>query len=125
MTHGRKTILLVDDAMTIRKLARAMLGADFDYLEAENGEQAHTVAQKSRPDLIVMDLNMPVRDGIEGLAALKRDPSTSRIPVIILTSETEPHKRERCLDLGCADFLRKPLDRTQLKNAVTRNLSPR
>ncbi len=122
MTTGRKTILLVDDAMTIRKLARAMLGTDFDYLEAENGAEANLVAKQRRPDLIVMDLNMPVKDGIEGLADLKRDPTTRPIPVIILTSETEPHKRERCLALGCADFLRKPLDRTQLKTAVTRNL---
>ncbi len=122
MSERRKTILLVDDAMTIRKLARAMLGTDFDYLEAENGAEANHVAKQRRPDLIVMDLNMPVKDGIEGLADLKRDPMTRAIPVIILTSETEPHKRERCIALGCADFLRKPLDRTQLKNAVTRNL---
>ncbi len=122
MSVSRKTILLVDDAMTIRKLARAMLGTDFDYLEAENGAEANVVAKQRRPDLIVMDLNMPVKDGIEGLADLKRDPTTRTIPVIILTSETEPHKRERCVALGCADFLRKPLDRTQLKSAVTRNL---
>ena len=72
MSVSRKTILLVDDAMTIRKLARAMLGTDFDYLEAENGAEANVVAKQRRPDLIVMDLNMPVKDGIEGLADLKR-----------------------------------------------------
>jgi len=122
MSASRKKILLVDDAMTIRKLARAMLGADYEYAEAENGEQANQLARSVQPDLIVMDLNMPIKDGIEGLADLKREPATRRIPVIILTSETEEQKRTRCLELGCAAFLRKPLDRTLLRTSVTRFL---
>ncbi len=59
MSADRKKILLVDDSMTIRKLARAILGADYDFVEAENGADASTVARAERPDLIVMDLNMP------------------------------------------------------------------
>ena len=74
MSADRKKILLVDDSMTIRKLARAILGADYDFVEAENGADASTVARAERPDLIVMDLNMPVKDGIEGLADLKSEP---------------------------------------------------
>ena len=99
MSADRKKILLVDDSMTIRKLARAILGADYDFVEAENGADASTVARAERPDLIVMDLNMPVKDGIEGLADLKSEPDTQGIPVIILTSETEESKRTRCLAL--------------------------
>lgn len=123
MTERRKKILLVDDATTIRKLARAILGNDYDYVEAENGEQANTVARAAKPDLIVMDINMPVKDGVAGLSDLKRELTTRTIPVIILTSETEDSLRTRCLELGCAAFLRKPLDRTQLRSTVTRFLS--
>ena len=58
MTEPRKKILLVDDTLTIRKLARAILGSDYDYVEAENGEQANRVARAEKPDLIVMDLSL-------------------------------------------------------------------
>ena len=125
MSADRKKILLGDDSMSIRELARAILGADYDFVEAENGADASTVARAERPDLIVMDLNMPVKDGIEGLADLQSEPDTQGIPVIILTSETEESKRTRCLALGCAEFLRKPLDRTQIRGAVTRWLGAR
>lgn len=122
MPYERKRILLVDDVKTIRKLAQAMLGTEFDYAEAENGQQANQMALSWQPDLIVMDLHMPVMDGIDGLDHLKREPETRKIPVIILTSEVEEQKRLRCLELGCAEFLRKPLDRAVLKTAVGRNL---
>ncbi len=117
-----KKILLVDDAMTIRKLERAMLGSSYEYLEAGNGAEANTLARQCLPDLIVMDLHMPVQDGIDGLAALKREPATQRIPVLILTSENEEQKRLRCLALGCAGFLRKPIDRLLFKTTVSRLL---
>ena len=125
MTARRTKILLVDDTLTIRKLARVILGSDYDYVEAENGEQANLVARAEQPQLIVMDLNMPVKDGVAGLDDLKAEPTTRAIPVIILTSETEQSLRTRCVELGCAEFLQKPLDKTLLRSAVTRCLSSR
>jgi CheY-like chemotaxis protein len=118
MTQGRKRLLLVDDAATIRKLARAVLGSEYDYYEAENGDQGIALCRAEQPDLIVMDLNMPVKDGLAALAELKASADTRRVPVIILTSESEAGLRPRCEALGCVAFLRKPLDRVQLRNAV-------
>ena len=118
MTQGRKRLLLVDDAATIRKLARAVLGSEYDYYEAENGDQGIALCRAEQPDLIVMDLNMPVKDGLAALAELKASADTRRVPVIILTSESEAGLRDRCEALGCVAFLRKPLDRVQLRNAV-------
>jgi two-component system chemotaxis response regulator CheY len=118
MTQGRKRLLLVDDAATIRKLARAVLGSEYDYYEAENGDQGIALCRTEQPDLIVMDLNMPVKDGLAALAELKASADTRRVPVIILTSESEAGLRPRCEALGCVAFLRKPLDRVQLRNAV-------
>ena len=118
MTQGRKRLLLVDDAATIRKLARAVLGSEYDYYESENGDQGIALCRAEQPDLIVMDLNMPVKDGLAALAELKASADTRRVPVIILTSESEAGLRPRCEALGCVAFLRKPLDRVQLRNAV-------
>ena len=122
MSTLRKKILLVDDTATVRMLERAILGADYEYVEAQNGLEAVNQAMQKQPDLILMDLNMPVRDGIEGLRELKLEKSTQAIPVIIITSESEPDKRDRCLELGCAEFLAKPLDKTRLKETVRRFL---
>jgi CheY-like chemotaxis protein len=118
MSQGRKRLLLVDDAVTIRKLARAVLGSDYDYLEAENGAQGIALCRAEQPDLIVMDLNMPIKDGLTALAELKASADTRRIPVIILTSESEAGLRPRCEALGCVAFLRKPLQRAELRNTV-------
>jgi CheY-like chemotaxis protein len=104
-------------------LERAILGGEYDYLEAQNGAEAVTMAAERRPDLILMDLNMPVKDGIEGLGQLKQEHATQDIPVIIITSESEPSKKERCLRLGCAEFMAKPLDKMKLREAVRRHLS--
>jgi CheY-like chemotaxis protein len=122
-TTGKKTLLLVDDTSTVRMLERAILGGDYDYLEAKDGADAVAVAAERLPDLILMDLNMPVKDGLAGLAALKLQQQTQHIPVIIITSENEPAKRERCLALGCAEFLTKPLDKLRLRDSVRRHLS--
>lgn len=122
MSTVRKKILLVDDTATVRMLERAILGAEYEYVEAQNGLEAVSQAIERKPDLILMDLNMPVRDGIEGLRELKNEQATRTIPVIIVTSESEPDKRERCLALGCAEFLAKPLDKTRLKETVRRHL---
>jgi CheY-like chemotaxis protein len=122
MSATRKKILLVDDTATVRMLERAILGTEYEYSEAQNGAEAVAQAAKHQPDLILMDLNMPIKDGIEGLADLKQQASTQRIPVIIITSESEPAKRERCLHLGCAEFISKPLDKNRLKELVRRYL---
>ncbi len=123
MSATRKKILLVDDTATVRMLERAILGTDYEYIEAQNGAEAVTLAAERHPDLILMDLNMPVMDGIEGLGELKQERRTQHIPVIIITSESEPFKRERCLQLGCAEFMAKPLDKMRLKEVVRRHLS--
>ena len=123
MAATRKKILLVDDTATVRMLERAILGSEYEFIEAQNGAEAVTQAVNKLPDLILMDLNMPVKDGIEGLDDLKRSQTTKHIPVIIITSETELTKRERCFRLGCVEYIDKPLDKTRLREVVRRYLS--
>lgn len=122
MSAVRKKILLVDDTATVRMLERAILGNEYDYIEAQNGAEAVAQALAKRPDLILMDLNMPIQDGISGLGELKRQQSTQHIPVIIISAEAEPFKKESCQQLGCAEFISKPLDKVRLRELVRRHL---
>jgi CheY-like chemotaxis protein len=118
-----KKILLVDDTETIIALEKLILGSDFYYLEAHNGAEAFDKALITQPDLILMDLNMPVRDGIEGLRGLKANPRTMAIPVVIVSTRTEAHILELCRSLGCADFVAKPIESDQLQSSVRRILA--
>jgi CheY-like chemotaxis protein len=119
----RKKILLVDDTVTITALEKLLLGTDYDYLEARNGEEACAQARAEGPDLILMDLNMPVKNGIEGLRSLKADPATTHIPVVIVTTRSEVDAVSLCRSLGCADFLTKPIDGDQINATVKRLLA--
>jgi CheY-like chemotaxis protein len=118
----RKTILLVDDTVTVTALEKIILGPGYDYVEARNGAEAFEAARAGRPHLILMDLNMPVKDGLEGLRSLKGDATTAGIPVVIVSTKTEGESAEQCRALGCAGFVRKPIDRQLLVDTVRRLL---
>ena len=124
MSDRQPTVLLVDDAATMRLLMRALLGPEYAYLEAENGAAAFEVAKQHLPDFVLMDLHMPVADGMEGLRLLKADPVTAPIPVIMLTTDGTMQRRAQCRALGCSEFLTKPVDRAALY-AVARRYIPR
>ena len=118
----RKKILLVDDTATVITLEKVVLGAGYDYLEARNGDEALSRALESRPDLILMDLNMPVKNGIDGLRSLKAEERTAAIPVVMVSTRSEAPVVALCRSLGCADFVAKPIDRELLKATVRRCL---
>lgn len=118
----RKKILLVDDTLTVTTLEKIILGADYDYVEARNGVEAFERARSERPDLILMDLNMPVKNGIDSLRELKAEATLKHIPVVIVTTRGEPAAVELCRSLGCAEFITKPLDRVQLLVTVKKLL---
>jgi CheY-like chemotaxis protein len=120
----RKKILLVDDTVTITALEKLLLGREFDYLEARNGDEAVAQARAGKPDLILMDLNMPVKNGIEGLRSLKADPTTAHIPVVIVTTRSELDSISLCRSLGCAAFITKPIERDLINATVKLLLIP-
>lgn len=116
----RKKILLVDDASTIRSLERILLQSDYDIVEAKDGKQGVDAAQQHQPDLVLMDINMPVQDGITSLKQLRENPTTKHIPVIMVSTRSEMQHVAACQALGCADFVYKPIDRTALIEAILR-----
>ena len=82
-----KRILVVEDQEDNRRILRDLLAsADYEIMEAENGEEALTAAAKQRPDLILMDIQLPIMDGYEATRRIKADPTLTQVPVIAVTS---------------------------------------
>jgi two-component system cell cycle response regulator len=112
-------ILSVDDSQTIRGLiGRVFRPFECEILEAENGEEALSVISSNRPDLVILDYNMPVMDGISFLKQLRADPDLRRLAVIMLTADSSPEKISIVARLGVRDYLIKPfLDAELLSKA--------
>jgi CheY-like chemotaxis protein len=104
-------ILVVDDNATNRRVCRALLaGEGCRIAEAANGVEALAAVRTEAPDLILMDVQMPVMDGLEALRRLLADPGTRAIPVVALTAYAMKGDREHLLQAGFADYLSKPVD---------------
>jgi len=117
-----KKILLVDDTLTIIALEKLILGDRYEYVVARNGKEGCDAARSAAPDLILMDLNMPVQNGLDALKTLKADPNTAQIPVVIVTTRGEATSVAQCRAAGCVDFVNKPIDSQLLVSTVTRLL---
>jgi len=105
----KKRILVVEDQQDNRQILRDLLtNAGFDMIEAENGEEAIASAQASRPDLILMDIQLPILDGYEATRSIKRDPELKHIPVIAGTSYALSGDEERAGEAGCDGYVAKP-----------------
>lgn len=108
-------ILSVDDSKTIRMIVgRAFRPFDAVILEAANGEEGLAAATRERPDLIILDITMPVMDGVTMLTKLKEDPELKAIPVIMLTAESGRENVLHIAKLGVRDYLVKPFKEEQL-----------
>jgi CheY-like chemotaxis protein len=117
---GKRTILIVDDSPTVRMQISDLLSGAFDCVTAVDGNDGFNKAIRApSPDAILADLEMPGMDGIELLKALKNDPRTSKIPVVIATTVTAIEKVNECRALGCAGFVLKPLKKDYLLAKLT------
>jgi len=105
-------VLLVDDVTMFIELEKNYLErSSVNVLTARDGKEALAICQAQRPELLFMDLHMPVMDGADCCRAIKQDPRLSSTAVVLITSEGKPADRALCLDAGCDEFLTKPLDR--------------
>jgi type IV pilus assembly protein PilB len=119
-THRtRSRILVADDEPITRMLVKLLLEREnFEVLEAANGKQAVEIATRERPDLLVVDLNMPEMDGYEAITRLRRDMTMATLPIMVLTSEDGPGIERRVLELGADDYILKPFDPAVLLSRV-------
>ena len=104
-----KRILLVEDQPDNRKIIRDMLrGTDYEIMEAENGEEALAAIAKQRPDLILMDIQLPVMDGYTATRQIRADPALRSIPVIAITSHALDGEEHVARAGGCDDYVPEP-----------------
>jgi DNA-binding response OmpR family regulator len=113
------TVLVVDDEAPIRLLCRVNLEAEgMRVLEASDGESGLETARTERPDVILLDVMMPGRNGWEVAEELLSDDATSRIPIIFLTARAEVRDRAKGIDLGGVDYVTKPFNPVELAPLV-------
>jgi CheY-like chemotaxis protein len=118
-------VLIIDDEEDIRQIASLSLGilGGLDVIEAEGGCDGVEKASSEKPDVILLDIMMPVMDGPTTLAALRDNPATKEIPVIFLTARAMTTEVERLKSMGAAGILTKPFDPIALASQVKQILS--
>ena len=117
------TVLYAEDDVEHREMMRVILqGSNITLVEASNGVEALQAVQKQRPDLILLDLFMPKLDGHGVMEALKSDPKTKNIPIIVLSAWSTGDNRKRARNAGARDFIAKPYDPVELMKMVNNYL---
>jgi CheY-like chemotaxis protein len=120
------TILLVEDnEMNRDMLSRRLTRKGYQVLNAVDGLQGFNMAQAELPDLILMDMSLPVLDGWQATQKLRETSTTSTIPIIALTAHALASDRQRSLDAGCDDYETKPLDFARLTTKIEKLLHNR
>jgi signal transduction histidine kinase/AraC-like DNA-binding protein/AmiR/NasT family two-component response regulator len=123
--ESRETILVIDDNKDIRTYLNSLLSDNYEIIEAENGEVGLKLALSKIPDLIISDIMMPVMDGIELCSKLKKELSTSHIPIILLTARNSTLFEVSGFESGADDYITKPFKANILKARVTSLLDNR
>ncbi len=117
------TVLIIDDEIHIRRLIAQMLElAGYQVVEATSGPEALRLIEETRPDVITCDIFMPGMSGFEVLEAIKSQPATAEIPVIMLTAIGQEKDTARATALGADDYITKPFGTTQLIETIERQL---
>lgn len=113
-----RLLLVEDNEMNRDMLSRRLIRKGFEVSLAVDGQQGIETARAERPDLILMDMSLPVLDGWEATRQLKDDPLTAAIPVLALTAHASDADRDQALAAGCDDFDTKPIDLPRLLEKI-------
>jgi len=119
-----KLLLAEDDEFSRDMLVRRLERQGFEMIAAADGREALLAARQHRPDLILMDLDMPVLDGRGAMRALKSDPRTFKIPIIVLTAHAEPEEVAEAASNGCVAYETKPIVLRRLLDRIQDVLGP-
>jgi CheY-like chemotaxis protein len=112
-------LLAEDNVDNLEMVSNYLRLLGFEVHTAQDGLEAVALAQAYRPDIIIMDVQMPELDGLEATRRLRADPTLRLTPIIALTALAMPGDRERCLDAGMDDYLSKPLGLSELHKSLT------
>jgi len=119
-----KLLLAEDDEFSRDMLVRRLERQGFEMIAAADGREAILAARQHRPDLIIMDLDMPILDGRSAMRALKSDPHTFKIPIIVLTAHADPADVAEAASHGCAGYETKPIVLRRLVERIQEVLGP-
>ena len=122
---GRKKILIADDDSNIRAIVKRMLISDYLVLDAGDGDEAVSLARRHSPDLILMDILMPNTDGYTACRAIKQDPLTRGIPVVMLTGVAYELNKKLSQQMGADGYITKPFDSKSLWDGISDILNTR
>jgi len=118
----KKKILIADDEESIRLLVRSVLSNDYAVIEAADGQEALEAAQDQEPALILMDILMPNKDGLQACSEIKTNLSTKAIPVVMLTVIDQELDRKLSADLGADQYITKPFNPQDLLDTISQFL---
>jgi chemosensory pili system protein ChpA (sensor histidine kinase/response regulator) len=121
----QKLALVVDDSITMRRVTQRLLERNgFRVVTAKDGVEAISALQDYRPDIILLDVEMPRMDGYEFARHVRNDPAVARVPIIMVTSRVSEKHRARAIEIGVNDYLGKPYHERELLEAVQHQLNP-
>ncbi len=126
MRHGmenRPRVLLVEDSEDNRFMMKRLLEiTGYDVLEATNGEEAVKLAQRGQPDLVLMDLSLPVMDGLTATRRIRALPEFREVPIVVVTAHDTADFHAAAMASGCNEYVTKPIDFLQLESLLERLL---
>jgi two-component system cell cycle response regulator DivK len=116
LTEGRgRSVLIADDDEDTRLMLRTILEMNHFYVwEAADGEEAVQLAERERPDIVLMDFSLPIFDGLTALRLIRANKTTSDVPIIFLSGRAEPGPQIAAREAGCNDYMVKPFDLAQM-----------
>jgi two-component system, cell cycle response regulator DivK len=127
MTKERSThtIMVVEDYDDTRMLLKVGLeGLGYSVLEAANGQEAVDIASRERPDLILMDLDLPILDGIAATQCIRQQAELEKVPIVAVTAYPMSYTHVKAFAKGCDEYMAKPIDMAELALLVNRYLRP-
>ncbi len=121
---GPKRLLLVEDSEDNRFMLRRLLEiGGYQVVEAVNGPDAVRIAEQGRPHLILMDLSLPIIDGLSATRKIRQMPKLANVPIIAVSAHDSADFHTQALEAGCDGYITKPIDFTQLEELITRLLA--
>jgi len=118
LSHRKKILLIDDEPELVKAVEIRLKSTGYEVAVAYDGRTGIDKAKEIKPDLIILDLIMPIMDGYVVAMELKNDPETKHIPIIILTASQREDLKTRCRELGVTSFIMKPFDTSDLVNMV-------
>lgn len=123
-TKAGRTVLVVEDFEDNRFLMRRLLEmSGFGVLEATNGEEAVSIAKQERPDLVLMDLSLPLLDGLAATRRIRKCDDLKQIPIIAVSAHDTSDFHTEAMAAGCNDYVTKPIDFDQLEQVINKLLA--